>query len=188
MENPILLSWLNDFVFCPVSIYFHNLYGETDTILYQSAVQIKGKAAHETIDCHTYSKPHTITGLTVYSEEYDLIGKIDQYDISSQTLIERKKRIIQIFDGHVFQLYGQYYAMQEMGYSVKRLQIHSIDDNTSYDIPLPEEDSEMLGKFKKLLFDIRHIDLDLFEQTNPKKCRRCIYEPACDRSVDEHAD
>lgn len=39
MEEIILISWLNDFIFCPVSIYFHNLYGaeklfgETDSVI-----------------------------------------------------------------------------------------------------------------------------------------------------------
>ena len=25
-EHPILITWLNDYVFCPKSIFFHNLY------------------------------------------------------------------------------------------------------------------------------------------------------------------
>lgn len=32
-ENPILITWLNDFVFCPRSIYFHNLYGDKDNLV-----------------------------------------------------------------------------------------------------------------------------------------------------------
>ena len=29
-ENPILISNLNDFIFCPVSIYFHSLEKDAD--------------------------------------------------------------------------------------------------------------------------------------------------------------
>lgn len=35
MENAIKISNLNDYIFCPISIYFHNLYGDMDTIMYQ---------------------------------------------------------------------------------------------------------------------------------------------------------
>ena len=31
MENPIIISNLNDFIFCPASIYFHNIYGQQDS-------------------------------------------------------------------------------------------------------------------------------------------------------------
>jgi len=50
MENPIILSWLNDFIFCPVSIYFHQLYGDQDKMLYQCKDQINGTNAHLAID------------------------------------------------------------------------------------------------------------------------------------------
>ena len=50
MENPISITMLNDFVFCPVSIYFHNLYQGVEKNLYQGKSQINGTKAHETID------------------------------------------------------------------------------------------------------------------------------------------
>ena len=40
MEDLIIISNLNDFIFCPVSIYFHKLYGSQDNLLYQSSAQI----------------------------------------------------------------------------------------------------------------------------------------------------
>ena len=40
MENPIIASNLNDFIFCPVSIYFHNLYGNRDVLTYKKEVQL----------------------------------------------------------------------------------------------------------------------------------------------------
>jgi len=50
MDDAILLSQLNDFIFCPVSIYFHNLYGNMEKALYQGHAQLTGTAAHKTID------------------------------------------------------------------------------------------------------------------------------------------
>lgn len=39
MDDLIIISNLNDFIFCPASIYFHKLYGSEDTIMYQSKAQ-----------------------------------------------------------------------------------------------------------------------------------------------------
>lgn len=50
MENPIIISNLNDFIFCPASIYFHNIYGQQDRRLYQSEKQLNGTKVHETVD------------------------------------------------------------------------------------------------------------------------------------------
>lgn len=41
MDESILITELNDFIFCPVSIYFHRLYGNMDTMLYQTEAQIR---------------------------------------------------------------------------------------------------------------------------------------------------
>ncbi len=46
MYTEIAITQLNDFVFCPASIYFHLLYGDTSTFLFQSEKQINGTAAH----------------------------------------------------------------------------------------------------------------------------------------------
>lgn len=49
MEETIIISYLNDFIFCPVSIYFHKLYGNRDKMLYQSEYQLNGTDAHKKI-------------------------------------------------------------------------------------------------------------------------------------------
>lgn len=49
MEEPILITWLNDYIFCPRSIYYHNLYGEKERLAYQEQAQIDGSKAHETV-------------------------------------------------------------------------------------------------------------------------------------------
>ena len=43
MEDLILISNLNDFIFCPVSIYFHKLYGNQDNLIYFDNVQWNGR-------------------------------------------------------------------------------------------------------------------------------------------------
>lgn len=184
MDNIIAISTLNDFIFCPASIYFHKLYGSTDKMLFQSEVQINGTKAHETVDNNHYSsKKSIITGLDVYCNKYNLVGKIDIYDEEKKMLIERKKHISKIYEGYVFQLYAQYFAMIEMGYMIDNMQLYSMDDNKKYPIELPETNIEMFDKFEKIIEQMKILDLENFVQENYRKCDNCIYEPACDRAV-----
>jgi CRISPR-associated protein Cas4 len=184
MDDVIIFSHLNDFAFCPASIYFHNLYGSQATITYQSDKQINGTATHKTIDDNTYSnRKDIITSIEVYSGKYNIAGKIDMYAEKTHTLTERKRQIKTIYDGYVFQLYAQYFGMTELGYVVEHLQFHSIVDNKTYKIKLPEENPDMLSRFEQIIQDIRAFDMDSFQQTNVEKCRNCIYEPACDRGL-----
>ena len=184
MEDVILLSNLNDFIFCPVSIYFHGLYGNADVLTFQTKSQLNGTKVHEAVDTGKYStRKNIITGLDVYSDKYRLVGRIDIYDLDKKMLLERKKHVSRVYDGYVFQLYGQYYAMMEMGYDIKSLRIHSIDDNKNYDIDLPCNNDYMRKGFDKLVETIRTFDIQSYVQKNPEKCANCIYEDACDRSA-----
>lgn len=184
MDDAILITEINDFIFCPASIYFHKLYGSLDTLLYQSEDQINGTAAHKRVDEGTYSsKSNILCGIDVYSEEYNLIGKIDIFDAEKGKLRERKKRIKVIYDGYVFQIYAQYFALTEMGYNVKQLELYSMDDNKSYPVRLPSDDNEMFKKFEKTIENMKTFRMNVFMQNNVEKCRRCIYEPACDRTL-----
>ena len=49
-ENLIPITNLNDFIFCPVSIYFHSLDADSDRLLLQEKRQINGSASHEAVD------------------------------------------------------------------------------------------------------------------------------------------
>lgn len=92
-ENPIAITNLNDFIFCPVSIYFHSLDCDTEKMTYQNSDQLNGTAVHTTVDSGTYSsKKSMLQSITVYSEKYNLSGKIDLYDSKKFQLIERKKK------------------------------------------------------------------------------------------------
>lgn len=184
MEYPILITWLNDFIFCPASIYFHNLYGDGNRISYQETSQINGTHAHEQIDSGKYStSSHILSGTDVFCEKYGLIGKIDIFNTKTGELIERKKKIKNVYDGYVFQLYGQCAALREMGYDVKKLTLRSLDDNRHFPVSLPEDDDEMFKKFCNTIDSISVFDLHSFRQENREKCARCIYEPLCSCSL-----
>ena len=184
MDDLILISWLNDFVFCPVSIYFHQLYGDADRTLHQAKAQIAGTAAHKTIDAGGYStRANILTGMDVISLKYGVVGKIDIFYVKEGLLVERKKHISAVYPGYVYQLYAQCVALREMRYIVNRLQLRSLDNNKVYDVPLPEEDTEATARFEQLLMDIRTFTPDKYLPSSSAKCNNCIYEPACDRSV-----
>ena len=87
MEETILISYLNDFIFCPVSIYFHKLYGKLDKSLYQETYQINGTYAHKTIDTHTYSsRKDILQGIDIYTDEFKIQGKIDVFDVKKRDI------------------------------------------------------------------------------------------------------
>ena len=180
MENNIRISNLNDFVFCPRSVYFHNLYSGFDESLFQTTYQQKGKNIHKNIDEIKYSsKKSIVQGINVYSEELGVVGKIDILDLDGKKLIERKNKIKKLYDGYYFQIYAQYFCLIEMGYVVKSLCFHSLSDNKRFNVKLPtKKDKE---KLKKLILDMKNFDLEdkSFSQ-NPNKCRMCIYKELCD--------
>lgn len=179
-ENPIRITNINDFIFCPMSIYFHGLDVGTETMLYQCEDQLMGTAAHEKSDKQQYSdKKNILQAIDVYSEKYGLIGKIDVFDLSTGLLTERKNKVSEIYDGYVFQLYAQFFALVEMGYAVKKLRIYSMRDNKTYNIKLPSEDEVMLKKFEQTIKQMKEFDMTEYRQENSKKCERCIYEPMC---------
>lgn len=187
MENPIAVSLLNDFIFCPASIYFHSVDAGLDKLSYASVEQEEGSSIHEAVDTARYSdQPHILQGVSVYCEKYDLEGKIDLFDTQTGVLTERKRKIERIYDGYVFQLYAYSFALAEMGYEVKKLRFYSFLDNKAYEVPLPKDDPKMLQKFEETVLAIHNFDLSDFRQTNALKCKKCVYEPLCSFSIREN--
>lgn len=183
MEPYIPISFLNDFIFCPRSIYFHRLFGRVDTSLYHSSDQAAGREAHKTVDEKRYTTAKSVAqSLEIYSSRYGIGGKIDTYDEKSKLLTERKKKIKKIYDGYVFQLYAQYHCLTEMGYEVKYMKLYSMDDNRSYPVRLPAEDINMQLKFDTLINRIKRYQLTDDFYPNPNKCNHCIYNTLCDVS------
>lgn len=77
MEELIPISYINDFTFCPASIYFHGLMDGSDKMLYQSKYQIEGTASHHTVDNRAYStKKDILQGMHVCSIKYGLIPRL----------------------------------------------------------------------------------------------------------------
>jgi len=184
MELYLKISNLNDFIFCPLSIYYHQLYGELSERMYYGQAQLDGKAAHSAVDEKRYSTHKNILqSLDVYSDEYKLSGKIDIFDIEKGLLTERKKHIETIYDGYVFQLYAQCICLREMGYKVKQLRFYSSDDNKIYPVKLPEEDSEMFENFKAINEAMQTFDVSSYQPKSEDKCRNCIYNDFCDRPL-----
>jgi CRISPR-associated exonuclease Cas4 len=180
MEQNIIISNLNDFIFCPRSIYFHNLYSSYDEHLYHSTYQAKGKNAHKKIDDNKYSTKRSILeGIDIFSEELGVIGKIDLFDIDTKTLTERKKKIKTIYEGYYLQIYAQYFCLIEMGYKVIKIRFHSLADNKTFNVEIPSEKDkkrliEIIGKMRSFNLD----DKKFIQNSN--KCRMCIYNQLCD--------
>ena len=137
--------------------------------------------AHLSIDNKKYStRKDVLQGLPVFSSKYSLCGRIDIFDRAAGILTERKKRVKKIYDGFVFQVYAQYYCLTEMGYSVKKLYIYSMDDNKNHFIPLPKDDPLRDRDFKNLLKKIHSFNLADKFSPNINKCKSCIYQNLCD--------
>lgn len=180
MERTLRISNLNDFIFCPASIYYHGLYEPLDRSMYQQIDQIRGSHVHESIDRSYYSTSrHILQGIDVYTMKYNLVGKIDIYDVNRGELVERKHNIITIYDGYIFQLYAQYFGLKEQGYCARKLKLYSYKDNKSYVIAIPQHGESKFHQFETLINEIRNFDIKTFYQKNTVKCERCIYSELC---------
>lgn len=180
MEDYILISQLNDFIFCPYSIYLHNIYSETTEEIYHAAPQTRGRIAHETVEQKTAThNKDTLLSLPIMSEEYGLMGKIDVYHADRKTLIERKFRLRSIFQGQIYQLWAQMFCMQEMGYKVEHLAFYEISTNRTISIDLPTETDKQ--QFANFLQRFRNYRPEETIHTNPNKCSHCIYNNLCEK-------
>jgi CRISPR-associated exonuclease Cas4 len=173
MESYIQISKINDFLYSPQSLYLHSVYESFDTDIYHEEPQIIGKINHENIEEGRYSTAKRyLQGLSVYSEKYNLGGKIDIYDTTTKNLCERKTYIHNIYEGQRFQLFAQMFAMEEMGYEVKSLSIQSLRNNRRHEIDLP--DKHDIARFEKTLQKMREYDASLPDDS-VYRCNLSIY-------------
>jgi len=185
MEENIIISNINDFLFCPRSIYFHNLYSGYDDHLYHSPSQVQGRISHRSIDEKKYTtKKAVLQGIDVYSEELGVVGKIDLFDQEQGILTERKNKITVIYEGYMLQVYAQYFCLIEMGYVVKMIRVYSISDNKIHIVSLPSQTEK--ERLLDVLCQMKSFQLqdELFSQ-NKNKCRKCIYRQLCDYYADD---
>lgn len=188
MENPISITWINDFLFCPVSIYFHGMYDGVDPMLYKEDAQLRGSYAHRSIDEGTSYDDDIISGIYVSSERYDLIGRIDRFRASTGTLVEAKRHIEKIHEGYVMQLYAQCFCMEESGYDVHGLALYDIERKKSHPVAMPCDDPEMLERFESTLQTMRFFDVGSFDDVDASKCAGCIYKEICAFSVGSNGE
>jgi CRISPR-associated exonuclease Cas4 len=182
MESLIPISELNDFVFCPRSLYFHHLYGGYSTAVYHDTPQTKGNIAHEAIDEKKYSTSKKwLQGLEVSSETLGIIGKIDLYNEQTGELVERKRKIIKVYDGYKLQAWAQAACLEEMGYRVQKIFLHSLSDNKRYEI-----EAFPIQKLQEIIADhiqkMRSFSLEEAFSPTPEKCAHCIYSHLCDQT------
>lgn len=184
MEPLWTMTQLNDFIFCPRSLYYSGIYKNTGSAeLYHQTPQLNGKAAHKAVDEGRYSsRSNILQGNTVYCDKYKLVGRIDTFDIATGTLTERKNSITAVYDGFVFQLYAQYFALTEMGYLVRSMRLYSSKDNIVYPISIP--DSRQTADFERVLQCMMDWSPESGFVANPKKCRACIYSALCECNLE----
>ncbi len=187
METYIKLSTLNDFIFCPKSIYYHTLYDSYDKNIYQEQAQKEGTKVHEAVDNRTYStRKNILQGMSVFSEGYQIAWKIDVFNTNTGELIERKNQIFldenknpKIYLWQKYQLWGQMFCLEEMWYTIQSLWIYSVKDNKKYRIYKPS--TKQLLAFQKVLKEYRKFDLlQKNWRQNTQKCKKCIYRELCD--------
>lgn len=179
MEHYMQISKLNDFIFCPRSVYLKSVYDTYEQKTYHRTPQVVGKIKHQTIDQKRYStSKYILSGTEVYSEKYNLVGKIDIFDRKKGLLVERKYQVKKIYDGYRYQLYAQMFCLQEMGYAVKAIKVHSLVDNKRYAVPMPNEvDIKEFEMLVKTMQTFNAADAPILE--NSAKCAQCIYKPLC---------
>ena len=185
MSDYISISTLNDFIFCPYSIYLHNVHMETDEGLYHSTPQTKGKLAHEPVDSKTSSNRNDdLLALPVYSEQLGLMGKIDVYKRKEKKLIERKYQLKQIFQGQIYQLWAQYFCMIEMGYEIESIAFYEISTNKMMPINIPSDAEKK--ELESFIATFKSFDPLKPMLVNPNKCRHCIYCNLCDKTEEDN--
>lgn len=180
MNDYLPISLLNDFFFCPYSIYLHNVYMESDESQYHAAPQTVGRMAHKTIDEQKSSTGKgDLISTTVSSNRLMIYGKIDWFRFSTKTLIERKYKLNNIFRGQIYQLWAQYICLKEMGTTVENLAFYETSTNKMVTMPPPtlKETNELISFISK----IREYDPSSDIDVNINKCRHCIYCNLCDK-------
>jgi len=179
-EDLISISTLNDFFFCPYSIYLHSVYMDTDEDIYHAVPQTQGRLSHTSIDQKTAHHKDELCALPVFSEKYGLVGKIDMYRMNEHSLIERKYQLKNIFKGQVYQLWAQMLCLEEMGYIVHNLAFYEISTNKM--IPISPPNDTELKEFESFLIQFRKYKPQSPLTINASKCRHCIYCNLCDKT------
>ncbi len=181
-DNLIPISLIGNYLYCPYSIYLHNVYMEADDSVYKAEHLYKGTAVHNTIDDKRQNnRKEVLLALPVLSEKYGIVGKIDMYNTKTKELVERKTKVDKIYPRHIYQLWAQYFCLLEMGYEVEKLSLYDYTNNKKHYIDLPEEQGAK--EFEDFVKSMRAYnpytdEVEIVEQ----KCRYCIFTNLCEKS------
>lgn len=187
METFLPISYLNDFIFCPYSIYLHQVFDNSNEVVYSASPQQTGKAEHKFSDGSAVNYKDSaaiLKGSYVISNRLGVYGKIDTLYVKKKRLVESKYEIKTVYQGYIYQLWAQFFALTEMGFEILEISFYSIRDRKSYPIPIPGD-----SEFKELRNHIRRIaryDFEAEMKVNPAKCVRCIYAALCDKTDLDH--
>lgn len=174
MDSAIAISSINDFTYCPKSLYLHSVYSAFDTSIYHDTPQTLGSITHENIENQNYTtSKHILQGLSVYNAKLGIKGKIDVYDAQNKCLIERKYRVKQAYKGFKYQLYAQMYCLLEAGFKVKKMFLHSLSDNKRYEIPLPTKAEKQ--EFEKIVSNMKSFSAVSLQKHSCNHCAGNIY-------------
>ncbi|MBW6482519.1 MAG: type V CRISPR-associated protein Cas4 [Vicingaceae bacterium] len=187
METFLPITYLNDFVFCPYSIYLHQVFDNNSEDLYSATPQQRGKAEHDAID--TFEEPSrpskaVLKGIYVISNKLGVYGKIDTLYLNKKRLVESKYSITTIYQGYYYQLWAQYFALTEMGFEIEEIAFYSIRDKKTHPTKIPQQ-----KEFEELRNHIRKIarfDFESAMNVNSVKCSHCIYASLCDKTNIDH--
>ncbi len=174
MEPNIAISTINDFLFCPKSLYMHQAAGRINPTTYHSTPQTRGNALHASIDNQSYSdKKSILQGANIYCQELGIYGKLDTFNVDTGELVERKAEIKHIYEGYLMQLYSEYFCLREMGYEVKTIGFYSMVDNKKYSIEPPGEVEKQ--RLEEILDNMRNFDEQKLLDHRCPNCDNNIY-------------
>lgn len=179
MENYLTITTLNDFIFCPYSIYLHQIYDANKEETYHSIDQSKGKRLHDFIDNNIEVK--SWKNAFVYSEKWKIYGKIDDYNPKTKELIEYKSTVAIVFQGYYYQIWAQYLCLQEMEIEVEKLAFFDFKTQNKIELPLPT--AQQITQLQNHIKKVQRFDFHTEIQINSNKCMRCIYNNLCEKST-----
>ncbi len=180
MNSSIPFTMISDYAYCPLSIFCHGLYDGVDQTVFMGERQTRGGIAHKRIESGEASSPDVLCSISVASTEVGVHGRIDKYYPAKRGLVESKLRVSEVHDGHIFQMYAQYFAMEECGYPIGSMSLYSIENHTVYDLALPCENPEKRDLFFKTLEEMRNVSPAMLRPRSLKRCNACVYFPLCE--------
>ena len=176
MEPYIAISTINDFLYCPRSLYMHIAAGDITPASYHETPQVRGKAAHEAIELKRYSnRKSVLQNMNIFSEELGIQGKLDIFDAETGELIERKAKIKKLYEGHYMQLYAEYFCLVEMGHKPTKLAFYSMLDNKKYPVSPPTEKDK--ARLKEIITEMQNYTPEKLLKHHCANCDSNIYSP-----------